>query len=721
MSVDDVYDLMARAGDLPYGEAKTVLVEEALRHAEAAGDDELAYRVRMSLTGAYQYGGEPAKAFATFSRCLADHDRDPGRFDQGERLLWHFKWIINSLTLFPEIPLDRTYRLLDDMERRYRAGGHSLQAVYHYRNLVTRHVGDHDAADEWYAKWIAAPRDELSDCAGCDPTGMVAHLESRGRDEEAFAVAAPVLNAELNCTEQPQGILTALLPVFLRTGRTEEARDAHRRAYRLIRSNLSDLADIGDHVWFCAVTGNEPRGLEIVQRHLGWLDRPPSPYAAMRFAASAALLLRRVEESGAGDLTLRRPDGAGEVTAARLREELTARAREIAARFDARNGTSYQGEQVERLLAHEPVVEHLPLTPHAPRRPAQATAPPPRPEPDGPGRDLSEVTDLDALLDIADECRSALDEHGALAAWRRFDEAAGDRPLTALQAARRADGRGVELLVNGDREAALAEWRRAEALYAEAGDAVREHALRSRIGAVLFGTGAREEGMALMEAAVAYLDEHDAGSRRAFGARMRLVDALLEQGRGEDGLAALEGLAPDQPGDAAELELMRGRVLGGLGRSADAAAALRRACDGFRTCGEPGRLAEAALLLGQVQANDEEADDAAALEAIDVAVANAAAGPPGLLPAAHASRGSLLLSRDRAADAVPDLEEAVAGFTALGAQPQAAHARVDLAAAYLATGRHFDAAEVAEEAVPVLARLGDAYAERRCRYVLAQA
>ncbi|MEV4678934.1 hypothetical protein AB0K34_45440, partial [Actinomadura sp. NPDC049382] len=303
---DDVYALMARSQELPYGEARTVLVEDALRRAEAAGDDVLAFHVRVRLTDAYRYGGEPAKAFATFSRTLAEHDRDPGRFDDTHGLLWQIKAIVSSLTLFPEIPLDRTYAVLDDMERRYKAGGHSLQAVYHYRNVVARHVGD-GTADEWYVKWRAAERDELSDCEGCDPTGMARHLIEAGRHEEAFEVAAPVLSAQLNCNEQPQSIQTALMPVYLRLGRPEQAADAHRRAYRVHRARLADLSDIAEHLEFCAVTGNEARGLEILQRHLGWLDRAPSAHAAMEFSAAAALLLGRLAAAGHGAATVRRP------------------------------------------------------------------------------------------------------------------------------------------------------------------------------------------------------------------------------------------------------------------------------------------------------------------------------------------------------------------------------------------------------------------------------
>ncbi|MEU5883096.1 hypothetical protein [Spirillospora sp. NPDC047279] len=733
MSVDDVYDLMARAGELPYGEARTVLVEDALRQAEAAAEPELAFRVRMELTTAYQYGGEPAKAFTTFSRCLSEHDREPGRYGEEHRLLWHFKWMVNSLTLFPEIPLDRTHAVLDDMERRYRLGGHSLQAVFHYRHVVARHVGDAAGADEWYARWRAAPRDDLADCAGCDPTGMVHHLAVLGRDEEALAIAAPVLSAELNCTEQPQGILTALLPVYLRSGRLDEARDAHRRAYRIMRSTIADFADVAEHVEFCARTGNEARGLEIVQRHLGWLDRAPSPHSAMRFAASAALLLRRLEEAGAGaEVTLRRPAHAdrpaAEVTAAELRADLERAATELGARFDARNGTSRQGDRVREILAAEPLVDHLPLTAHD-RRPPRATAAEAVAQAGGateagrsrPVADHGADDDLDVLLDAADDHWTEQDVASASAAWRRFDEVAEatGAELTTAQRARRGDGRGLELFMNGDPEAGLAEWRRAAELYAEAGDTVLQHSVLSRIGGLLAGLGQAEEGLTLLTEAVAFLDEHAPGTRRARSARLRLSGHHLESGRPDEAIVVLAGLEATEPREIGDLELHRAQALARIGRHEEAVAAVRQALEALRTLDDPDARGQAAFLLGQLLSHASGGPEvvAEALAAFDETLAHA--GQPRLRLAAHAERGTLLLSAERAADAVPDLVEAVAGMTAAGAHAPAAHARVELAAAYYTTGRHFEAAEVAEEAIPVLARDDDPMPHRRVRFILA--
>lgn len=108
---------------LPYGRARTTGLEKALDLAIRGGaTEEDVFHLRMSLTEAYKYGGEPARAMTTFTRCLTAFDADPARYgpEAHHRLLWQFKWIIAALTDFPEIPLDRTYALLDDMERRYR-------------------------------------------------------------------------------------------------------------------------------------------------------------------------------------------------------------------------------------------------------------------------------------------------------------------------------------------------------------------------------------------------------------------------------------------------------------------------------------------------------------------------------------------------------------------------------------------------------------------------
>src|SRR5690349_21264571 len=377
-SADALWALLNQARDLPYGPVRIALIERILREVDAAGDDRLAFTARLNGTTAYVYGGEPAKSFVTFSWCVDDFDHHPRPYHRHlqHHLLWDFKAMVTALTQFPEVPLTRAYAVLDDMERRCREAGYGMQAVYQHRFLVADHIGRDDEADEWYDKWQSTPRDRLSDCAGCDPTDVAGYLSSRGRFADAVARADPVLTGRLHCVEQPQSLLTALMVPYLRTGRTQDAAAAHRRSYQLQRANLADLADIAEHVEFCARTGNEHRGLEILRRHLDWLAKAPPPVAAMDFAAAGGLLLRRLTELGQGEVPLARR-GRGDVAAAELATELAGRAIALSRRFDERNGTDRVSRGVAERLAAAPFETALPLSPTTRQGSRDGTGTPP--------------------------------------------------------------------------------------------------------------------------------------------------------------------------------------------------------------------------------------------------------------------------------------------------------------------------------------------------------
>ncbi|HET9517391.1 MAG TPA: hypothetical protein VFO77_06670, partial [Actinoplanes sp.] len=482
-SVEELWQQLWEANELPYGVAQIAAVEQLLRHTDAAGDRELAFAARMLGTEAYHCGGETGKAFVTFSWCVADYDRDPAPHHEEytHDLLWQYKWMVSALTRFPDVPLQRTYTVLDDMERRFREGGHSLHAVYNRRFEVARHVGDEAAADQWYERWVTAPRDELSDCAGCDPLDRVEFLVERGRDAEAVAIAEPVLTGQVTCNEQPQAILLALLVPYVRTGRIDDAAEAHRKAYRLIRDKVADLADIGEHIAFCARTGNEHRGLEILQRHLDWLDRAPSPCAAMEFAASGALLLRRLAAAGHGEVLVRRraygDRPAAEVPAATLAESLAAHASGLAAQFDARNGTTRQSRRIDAILTAEPFGVDVPLSPTARRRSAatpqgpvagEPAAAPIAPEPTG--APVPADADPATLIRLAEDLERADAVQALVALLEQFDARFADADLPAPVAARRAELRAWQHWLGRDLAASIAASELAQRLYAQAGE-----------------------------------------------------------------------------------------------------------------------------------------------------------------------------------------------------------------------------------------------------------
>ncbi|MEE6258537.1 hypothetical protein [Plantactinospora sonchi] len=727
-SNDDLRRALDRVSEMPYGSGQIAAVEQLIRQADAAGDDEVSFAARMLATTAYVYGGEPARSFVTFSWCLADFDNNPRPWHNRYRhnLLWYFKYMVNGLLAFPEVPLDRTRAVLDDMERRYREGGHSLQAVYKMRHRVARHLGADEEAEEWYRRWTTTPRDVLSDCAGCDPSTQIGYLADTGRDEEAVALAEPVLAGRLSCSEQPQGVLTALLMPYLRTGRREEARQAHLRAYRRHRGNLADLWDVGDHLTFCAVTGNQVRGLELLERHLDWLDRAPSPAAAMMFAASGALLLGRLDADG---LTVRRR-GHGERPAAEvpvgvLAEELAATARQVAARFDERNGTSSQSEVVTRRLALTPVGEYLPLSATARRTapagaaptdtPDQATDPTPLPVRPRVPLDLPAAATPTELLDLADEAWRTDRDDDLVTVLAAFDERFGDQEQEPLVVARRIEFAALELHRADDVAGAVAANREVVRRYQEIPDPLREQVVTSRLAVLLALTGEPEEALALAGPATAYLVEHGDSTQRA-AAHDRHSVVLAETGHGEEAMAAADRAAAEvaaggDPYLTARLALRRVRLLELLDRPADAGEAALRARELYRELGlaEPYAIA----CLGYANSLDDPADAVGAYdEVLRVATADVR------LPA-RIGRARALVGTGRAADAVEDLVEAVAICVERDIADGAAMLRWELADAYRRAGRAVEAAEAAEEAIGALDRLEQQADADRCRHMLA--
>ncbi|GAA2595181.1 hypothetical protein GCM10010435_87760 [Winogradskya consettensis] len=439
MSEQQLTDLLHEVHRRPDGPARFTAWDALFRHADAAGATKFAFGARMSAISEFHHGGDPARAFLAFSWCLATADRQPelATSHQQHSLLWRFKWIVWALPQFPDIPLGRTVAVLDDMERRYRLAGHSLHAVYQHRWLVAHHVGDTAAAQEWYDKMLTAPQDSLADCHACVPSAQVRQLTSTGDHEEAIRIGSPWKQG--GCSEQPQWMLAELLLPYLSTGRFDEAVDAHRVGYRYIREDRHHLDNVALHLTFLGRSGNEPAGLDVIEHHLSWLDRPSSPFAEMEFAAAAALVLGRLRDAGQGDLALRRRSDDGtrrwSSTVAETHDELAARASALAARFDARNGNTHQSSRIAARMTAPPLASRLPLTVLAGR------AGNPRAGDPALAAQVEHVAALTAAGDLAGAARERLQVAYALRnadQWRDATEAA-EEAVRSLDRAGLAD------------------------------------------------------------------------------------------------------------------------------------------------------------------------------------------------------------------------------------------------------------------------------------------
>ncbi|MGJ5751950.1 hypothetical protein FB563_0012 [Streptomyces puniciscabiei] len=508
-TTDELYQALQENDRRPYGRTRTVTAEELAEAAEQFAEPIPLVHALLALQKAYNYGSEPRKSPVVFARLLTLFDEQPEVFDERLRhtLFWRFKWVAHALRQLPEIPLASLRQWLTEMRDRYEKAGLGLQPYYGQAYQLAAHVGED--TDLAYELWAGRTRTRLSDCEACEICERALYHLTAGDDERALGTWEPVLAGKESCQEEPaRSVSYALLPL-LRTGRTDQARELHLVGYRACRRNPSMSGEVGRHLEFCALTGNEARGLELLAENRSLFDEVDSPLDQLSFLTGVEVLLQRVETLGHGALPA--AGYAGRTwTVAGLRAEVRGRADDLAARFDARNGTTAHTVRRRARLDRAPLLDALELTLRTrgldevtPAAPAAAPAP----------RTVTAVPE--SLPELITRARE-LDEQGhpdAAACWARLrtlvaapdythpdDPAVG--PLVQLRADLLVDeARQAGEKDESDRAAALHE--EAASLYDEAG--APGHAVLARACALLPAGGAPAEGADGAEAKAAAL------------------------------------------------------------------------------------------------------------------------------------------------------------------------------------------------------------------------
>jgi tetratricopeptide (TPR) repeat protein len=243
------------------------------------------------------------------------------------------------------------------MQDQYVRAGAGLSGVLQARFDTARNTGRLDEAGRWLAELKRTPRDEYSNCEACVRSQEARYLYAVDHDDEGLALADEILNENLTCGDEPEATMAQALLPLLRAGRTDEAGRLHRRGYRMARDEPAKLGMIAQHLTFCAITGNEARGLELLERHIGWLVHDGLDDAAHFEALSAmGVLLDAVTAAGSGTEVVRAAADSRLIpllgkrpadrpwTAQDLSGAVWSAAVELAARFDRRNENDhYQG------------------------------------------------------------------------------------------------------------------------------------------------------------------------------------------------------------------------------------------------------------------------------------------------------------------------------------------------------------------------------------------
>src|SRR5262249_10101370 len=297
------------------------------------------------------FSGHPEKTLVAFSWCLAQCDRQPEQFDE-EELHWQYKWVVGSLSAFPQIPRAQMEAMLKDMARRYQRVGLGGRAVLRLRCKFKVAAGAREEVVDLYPELQKAPRDLYTDCRACEQGDDATVLFFLGENERGLEKAQPLLKGSMGCAEEPHHTLANVLLPLLRLGRVEEAMQCHRRGFRLVARNPEFLDPVGKHLGFLVLTDNLAKGLTVLEKHLPWALETMCLDRRFQFYLGARLLLDRLRETGRQTVKLRLPrtfpghQESAKYEVAALTAWVDGELEELAGRFDARNGNQYFRQRI---------------------------------------------------------------------------------------------------------------------------------------------------------------------------------------------------------------------------------------------------------------------------------------------------------------------------------------------------------------------------------------
>jgi hypothetical protein len=463
------------------GETYVEAMRSLLPHAEAFGDPALLFTVRLDYTWALRYKplkGDPSNYYheilPALRKTLLMWHAEPHLFPEGDvQAMWNQLLGIarDYIRIFPE-PAQRIHRFLNELERYCPPTRRwTRYAIDHYRMDIEARRGAVDSVERLWQRLRSQGEPEEHFLPGGKACHEALMWRRLGRGDRAVAVLAPLTAGQLPAPEDHEYTDDLIMP-YLLAGRLEEAAAAHQRTYT--RPDMK-LEDVAAHLEFCARTGNEERGLDVLHRNLHVTDDVTSPYTAsveaMWTVAAAALLCRRVMEK---DLDRQRIwtcdcddpdcDAFAVWSYASLHSDLRWQAVNFSLKLDELNGTCFQSKMIRELLLAEPVVAHLPLPP-------DAAAPRHRAAPE-PAAHLTTAT-VDDLRDGLRQTRTLERERARSVHLQRLlqNAIAVEEPEMALE---------IRLAFMDE----LASWKSARQLFATLVELVRLHEARpSHLGA----------------------------------------------------------------------------------------------------------------------------------------------------------------------------------------------------------------------------------------------
>jgi tetratricopeptide (TPR) repeat protein len=324
---------------------RIALLKQAINIADACNDIEWGFDLRLDLIRDEKETSHCDESLPAFTWILDIYEKNPELFNE-EDFLWEYKWMLGSVRRNSLISLEQIESIIEDFKTRLLRNGYSLRPYYTTKAHLAFFLDNLDDARKYIEMRNLEVRDEMSNCRACELDDDV-ELELRlGNFEKALTMGNSMLTKKVTCTHMPFSCYCTCVKYFQKAGDMEKAYEYFQKAETDLAelSDISQISEIGIMVRFLTDFDKE-KAWTFFEQHAHW-NIDSEDYLDFLFSVSVLPLW-----AGEGKRVLNvnpslewyRKDNTYDLK--EVYNFYYKKAKDLAERFDKRNGNSYFSEQ----------------------------------------------------------------------------------------------------------------------------------------------------------------------------------------------------------------------------------------------------------------------------------------------------------------------------------------------------------------------------------------
>ncbi|MDR2286405.1 MAG: hypothetical protein LBE04_02850 [Prevotellaceae bacterium] len=334
---------------------KIALLKQAINLADAHNDVEWGFDLRLDLIRDEKDTSHCDESLPAFTWILDAYDKNPELFNE-EDFLWEYKWMLGSVRRNSSISLEQIESIAENYKTRLLRNGYSLRSYYTTKAHLAFFLGNLDDAKKYIDIRNREVRDSMSNCHACELDDDV-ELELRlGNFEKALTVGNNMLTKKVICAHMPFSCYCSCVKYFQKAGDMEKAHEYFLKAEAdLVElSDTSQISEIGIMIRFL-IDYDKEKAWMFFEQYAHW-NVDSEDYLDFLFSISVLPLF---EGEGSRVLNVNpsiewyREDNTYNLQ--EIYNYYYKKAKDLAERFDRRNGNGYFSEQFAETIQKQEV------------------------------------------------------------------------------------------------------------------------------------------------------------------------------------------------------------------------------------------------------------------------------------------------------------------------------------------------------------------------------